>query len=173
MLGCSPGGLLSLHLVNIKRWLLFPRMAPVLSALILVCFPERQTGFLQFWPSVTLARCYIFTSPFRLSSHIHVIRKQCLSAVVACRSIHSSVHCPSTCHILSRYPRRPQFVLLKFYVKGESVKRFSKLLANHGVLFNPPSGKEEGMAQLQTSQDAIRQDIVQWQGKKGVHWSVG
>lgn len=96
MFGCSPGGLLSPHLVNIKRWLLFPRMGPVVSALTLVCFPERQTAFLQFWPSVTLARCYIFTSPFRLSSHTHIMRKQCLSEIVACSSIHSGIHSPWT-----------------------------------------------------------------------------
>lgn len=87
---CSHGGLLSLHLLSIKRWLLFPRRAPVVSEPLFVCaYPERQTGFLQLWPSVTHARCYIFTSPFWLSCHIQITSKQCLSAIAARRSLRS------------------------------------------------------------------------------------
>lgn len=37
MLSCSHGGLLSLHPLNIKRWLLFPRMGLVVSELSFLC----------------------------------------------------------------------------------------------------------------------------------------
>lgn len=154
-----------------QRWLLFPTMAPVVSALILVCFPERQTGFLQFWPSVTPATCYIFTSSLWLSSHILTTRKQCLSAKVAYGRIQSRIHCPRTCCILLHYDHKHQFTLSKVYVKDEPVKRFySHYWSSHHLMECSSihhSTKEDDTVPLQSYPDTIRAD-----NRAGVHWSA-
>lgn len=108
------------------------------------CVFSRET---DWFPTVLTQRdtsqvlhFYIFLPA--VISHSQTTHKQCLSAIVVCSSIHSGIHSPSTCCILSRYDHKHQFILLKFYVKDNSVKLIFKLLLSHGVLFNPPSEKK-------------------------------